>query len=60
MIVCRNKYVILLAATHVRMPKVMLPATHTSCLMDSHTNFQINVGIGMTYFLGIFLLVCQK
>jgi hypothetical protein len=52
--------VILLAATHVCMPKMMLLATHTSCLMDSHTNFQINVGIGMTYFLGILLLVCQK
>jgi hypothetical protein len=42
------------------MPKMMLPATHTSCLMDNHTNFQINVGIGMTYFFGILLLICQK
>jgi hypothetical protein len=24
---------------------MMLPATHTSCLKDTHTNFQINVGI---------------
>jgi hypothetical protein len=31
-------------------PKMMLPATQTSCLKDSHTNFQINVGIGITYF----------
>jgi hypothetical protein len=28
----------------------MLPATQTSCLKDSHTNFQINVGIGIEYF----------
>ncbi len=30
---------------HVRMPKMMLPATQTSCLKDSHTNFQVYVGI---------------
>ncbi len=35
---------------HVRMPKMMLPATQTNCLKDSHTNFQVNVGIGITYF----------
>ncbi len=32
---------------HVRMPKMMLPATQTSCLKDSHTNFQVYVGIGI-------------
>ena len=30
--------------------KMMLPATQTSCLKDKHTNFQVNVGIGITYF----------
>ncbi len=34
-------------AYHVHMLKMMLPATQTSCLKDSHTNFQINVGIGI-------------
>jgi hypothetical protein len=29
---------------------MMLLALWTSCLKDSHTNFQINVGIGITYF----------
>jgi hypothetical protein len=29
---------------------MMLPVTQTSCLKDSHTNFQSNVGIGITYF----------
>jgi hypothetical protein len=29
---------------------MMLLALCTSCLKDSHTNFQINVGIGITYF----------
>ncbi len=31
---------------HVRMPKMMLPAKHTSCLKNTHTNFQVYVGIG--------------
>jgi hypothetical protein len=39
-----------LEANLVCMPKMMLPATQTSCLKDSHTNFQLNVGIGITYF----------
>jgi hypothetical protein len=30
--------------------KKILPATQTSCLKDSHTIFQINVGIGIEYF----------
>ncbi len=58
--VCRNKYAILFAATHVHMPKIMLPATHISCLKDTHTNAQINVGIGISYFLGILQLVCKN
>jgi hypothetical protein len=32
------------------MPKMMLPATQTSCLKDSHTNFEKYVGIGTRYF----------
>ena len=39
-----------LEATRVCMPEMMLPATQTSCLKDSHTNFQIKVGIGISYF----------
>jgi hypothetical protein len=39
-VVCRRNY----------MPKMMLPATQTSCLKDSHTNFHVNVEIGITYF----------
>jgi hypothetical protein len=35
---------------HVCMPKMMLPATQTSCLKDSHANFESYVGIGITYF----------
>jgi hypothetical protein len=31
-------------------PKMMLPALWTSCLKDSHTNFQSNIGIGIAYF----------
>ncbi len=42
------------------MPKMMLPATHTSCLKDTHTYFQINVGIGISYFLGILQFVCKS
>ncbi len=56
----RNQCAILFAATHVHMPKMMLPATHTSCLNDTHTNFLINVGIGIAYFLGIFQFVCKN
>jgi hypothetical protein len=29
---------------------MMLPVTQTSCLKDNHTNFQVNVEIGITYF----------
>ncbi len=29
---------------------MMLLALWSSCLKDSHTNFQISVGIGITYF----------
>ncbi len=36
-----------LKGNHVRMPKTMLPATQTSCLKDTHTNFQVNVGISV-------------
>jgi hypothetical protein len=32
------------------MPKMMLPATQTSCLKDSHTNLQRYIGIGARYF----------
>ncbi len=31
-------------------PKMMLPALWTSCLKDSNTNFQSNIGIGVVYF----------
>ncbi len=37
------------------MPKMMLPAPWTSCLNDSHTNFQSYIGIGIAY-LGKFTL----
>ncbi len=60
MFVRRNQYAILFAATHVHMPKMMLPAIHTSCLKDTHTNFQVNVGIGFSYFLGILQFVCKN
>ncbi len=30
--------------------KMMLPATQTSCLKDSHTNLKKNVGISISYF----------
>ncbi len=50
----------LFAATHVHMPKMMLPVTHTSFLKDTHTNFQINVGIGISYLLGIVQFVCKN
>jgi hypothetical protein len=39
---------------------MMLTATQTSCLKDSHTNFQVDVGIGITYFLGRLQLVCKN
>ena len=42
----RNWYTISMAAYDVHMPKVMLPATQTSCLKYSHTNFQVYIGIG--------------
>jgi hypothetical protein len=32
------------------MPKMMLPATQTSCLKDSHTNLQRYIRIGTRYF----------
>jgi hypothetical protein len=32
------------------MPKMMLPATQISCLKDTHTNFQVYVGIGFDTF----------
>ncbi len=47
---CRNWYKILLALTRVCMPKMILPATQTSCLKDSHTNLEKYVGIGTRYF----------
>jgi hypothetical protein len=34
-----------LEATSVCMPKMMLPATQTSCLKYSHTNLQGYIGI---------------
>ena len=39
-----------LEATHVCMPKMMLPATQTSCLEDSNTNLQKYIGIGIRHF----------
>jgi hypothetical protein len=39
-----------LTASGVNMPKMMLPATHTIFLKDSHTNFQVYVGISTYYF----------
>ncbi len=42
------------------MPKMMLPATQTSCLKDSHTNFQLNVGIGITYFGERLQFLCKN
>ncbi len=39
-----------LEATRVRTPKMMLPATQTSCLKDSHTNLQRYIGISTRYF----------
>jgi hypothetical protein len=39
-----------LEATCVRMPKMMLPATQTSCFKDSYTNLQRYIGIGIRYF----------
>ncbi len=39
-----------LEATHVHMPKMMLPATQTSCLKDNHTNLQTYIEIGIRYF----------
>jgi hypothetical protein len=39
--------------------KMMLLATQTSCLKDSHKNYQINVGIGITYFWGRWQFVCK-
>ncbi len=32
---------------HVLMPKMMPPATQTSCLKDTQTNFQVYVGNGI-------------
>ncbi len=40
--------------------KMMLLATQTICLKDSHTNFQINVGISILYFWGTLQFVCKK
>ncbi len=42
------------------MPKMMLPATQTSCLKDSHTNFQSDVGISITYFGERLQFVCKN
>jgi hypothetical protein len=39
--------------------KMMLLATQTSCLKDSHTNSQVYVGIGIWYIWGI-LQSCAK
>jgi hypothetical protein len=49
-----------LEATHVRMPKMMLPATQTSCLKDSHTNLQRFIGIGTRYFVDFLSLYVKK
>ncbi len=42
------------------MPKMMLTAPKTRCLRDSHTNFQVNVGIGTTCFWRRLQLVCKN
>ncbi len=42
------------------MPNMMLPATQTSCLKDSHTNFQIRVGISIEYFWDRLQFVCKN
>jgi hypothetical protein len=42
------------------MPKMMLPATQTSCLKDSHTKIQINVGIGIYILLREIAIRMQK
>jgi hypothetical protein len=39
-----------LEATRVCMPKMMLPATQSSCLKYSDTNLQSYTGIGTRYF----------
>ncbi len=31
------------------MPKMMLPATQTSCLKDSHTNSHVNIGTSISF-----------
>ncbi len=40
--------------------KMMLLATQTSCLKDSHTNSQTNVGIGIIYIWGRLQFVCKN
>ena len=56
----RNWYLIQMAAYDVHMPKVMLPATQTICLKYSHTNFQLDVGIGIRYQWLHTMFICQK
>ncbi len=55
-----NSYNILLEANRVRMPKMMLSVTQTSCLKDSHTNFESNIGIGITYFGERLQFICKN
>ncbi len=40
--------------------KMMLLANQTICLKDSHTNFQIDVGISILYFWGTLQFVCKN